>query len=107
MQSRETFQSRTQFQTRKESTHNLAAKLPAQPGAEMPRGNKVHHGRNLGKGKEKGGSKERGRWKGEMTKYGVTSYPSKDDLTSKHTQRGGPNIGLRCAPTDVPELGCR
>jgi hypothetical protein len=44
-------------------THNLDAKVRVLPGAErqMPRGNKMHHGRNLGKGKEKGGSKERGR----------------------------------------------
>jgi hypothetical protein len=35
---------------------------------------KRHHGANLKEGKEKGESKERGRWKGKMTKYGVTKF---------------------------------
>jgi hypothetical protein len=52
-----------QFKTGQENALELDAKEPAQSGAErqMPRGNKVHHGKNIGEGKEKGGSKERGR----------------------------------------------
>jgi hypothetical protein len=34
---------------------------------------KLHHGTELREGKEKGESKERGRWKGKVTKYGVTN----------------------------------
>jgi hypothetical protein len=62
----------------------------------MPRGNKVHHGRNIGKGKEKGGSKERGRWEGEMTIYGVKIYmysglfPSTVQLTKANIPQSNP-----------------
>jgi hypothetical protein len=53
---------RHNFKPVKKAHTILDAKVPAQPGAErqMPRENKLHHGRNLGKGKENGGSKERG-----------------------------------------------
>jgi hypothetical protein len=74
--------------------HNLDAKVPAQPGGErqMPRGNKVHHGGNLGKGKERGGSKERGRWKGEMATYDVTINIYTDTYIHTHT-----HIQMSCA----------
>jgi hypothetical protein len=42
---------------------------------------KLHHGTELREGKEKGESKERGRWKGKITKYGVTIPNRKQKLS--------------------------